>query len=83
MSDFVDTDNLKIDMSIHKPGSSKVNIWSQNHILVKIDSSPLVRFYQNLNGLEKVYVYFPRKSAKYSDHSSRIVPRGLSVAEGP
>ena len=54
-----------------------------NIAVVKIDSSPLVRFYQNLNGIEKVYVYLPRKSAKYSDHSSRIVPRGLSVAEGP
>ena len=46
---------------------SKVKPYTQNTV-VKIDSSPLVRFYQYLNGLVKVYVYLPRKSAKHSDN---------------
>ena len=40
--------------------------------VVKIDSSPPVPFYQKFEWANKVFVYLPRKSTKYSDRINLV-----------
>ena len=46
-----------------------LDMYLSDDAVVKLDSSPPVCFYQKY---EWVYVYLPRKSAKYSDHINLV-----------